>query len=346
MSGLSGKKQWIPALAFLVLLVLPLYALTVVVVVRSDILSSNGSFTDEQFKAMWTFIASGLATCATVLAAILTKSHNDRSLALQAEADSRRELLDMETSRRLGLETTLGGLKVMSPDGKPSPAVVAGGLATIVHLGHALIAMRVLATALDHKEVDSGTAAWVLGAGLLDDDPAVRDEAASLLGEHGSEFTDDAHRGFFAWPDCLTTRWVTNLSRAASLNVVAGLQDLLLSQDRDWWAADWSWVIITFDEAVLNEPDLDTKLAAASAVALLIDFWDDELMWGVLGSRPTSEARDRARALTEVRGYHVLIDTDAIGKWGTNSDWSKPGSSASTAPSAVTGFDPPDDTGA
>jgi hypothetical protein len=330
-NGLLSKAGWVPAAAFLLLLVLPLYALTAIVVLRSDILSFNGSFTEEQFKAMWTFIASGLATCATVLAALLTKSHQDRSLALQAEVDKRQQLLDDETNWRLNLETTLGGLKVMTTEGAPSMAVAAGGLATIVHMGHPLIALRVLATALDNEKVDPQTAAWVLGEGLLAADDAVKEEAAALLNEHSAEFTENEKPGFFSWPNCLTTAWISDLSRSAGQNVVSGLVELLVSQSQTWWTVEWSWVIYTLDEAMQRDRLADTRHVAATAVEAILAYWEDDQVWGLLDSRSASDVRDRAHALTEQYGQ-AYVDLESIRRWGDDPNWSKPRSSTPVPP--------------
>jgi hypothetical protein len=93
--------------AFLLLLVVPLYALTAIVVVRSGILKfDKGGFTQEQFKSMWTFIASGLATCATVLAALLAKSHNERSSPSRPRRRDARRPWSATASRRAGIART------------------------------------------------------------------------------------------------------------------------------------------------------------------------------------------------------------------------------------------------
>ncbi len=342
----ASRTQWILGVAFLVLLVLPLYALTAVVVARSGILRlSGGDLTDEQFKSMWTFIASGLATCATVLAAILTKSHNDRSLALQADAEAHKQLADLqkheidvqkqaledEAADRLKLETVIAGLKLMSSDGKPSKAVTAGGLATLVRLGHPLVAMRVLTAALDgNDEVDADAAAWVLDQGLRGRaTEETREEAAALLYQHASTFTD-IEPGFFHWPSSVDRKWEIDVSPNAGYCILSGLVELLVSRTFEWWDNTWQWSIFTLDEAMRNDSVASSQAGAATLATELLNFVHDTEVLG----RPKSDIANRARDLIEKHGAVEWLDLDSVRRWGTEHTWSKdasPGRAASAS---------------
>ena len=156
-----GRLTW---LAFFLLVVLPLYAIAVGACIRSGLFRFNGaSFNNDQLKAIWTFLAAGLATGATVLGALLTKSHNDRTLAFQSESEHRQEVLAGETNDRLTLDAVTKVLNLIYMDEGYSPkGAIAGGLATLVQLGHPIVAMRVLAAVLRDTAVDYETAAWLI----------------------------------------------------------------------------------------------------------------------------------------------------------------------------------------
>jgi hypothetical protein len=152
------------------LVIAPFLGIASLTIVRSKLLDFDKGLTDEQFKALWTFIGAGLAASATVLGTLLTTSHNKRTLAIQKEADDRKQILENEAAERLKVDTAISGLSLVSQDGKYAPkASIAGGLASLVHLGHPNIAMRVLGAALTDDAVDGDTAAWLLGQILISD---------------------------------------------------------------------------------------------------------------------------------------------------------------------------------
>ena len=65
-------------------MILPIYVIATTLFVRSGLFRLHGgSLTNDQLKAVWTFLAAGLAASATILEALLTKSYNDRNLAAQ-----------------------------------------------------------------------------------------------------------------------------------------------------------------------------------------------------------------------------------------------------------------------
>jgi hypothetical protein len=275
--------------AFFLLVELPLYVIAAVVCIRSGLFRfDDKALTDEQLKSLWTFIGVGLAACATILGALLTKSHNDRTLVLESDANE-----------RLKMDTVVSSLNLICNDGNYAPrAAIAGGLATLVQLGHPIIAMRALAAAVDDDgAVDMGTATWLIGqvltATVTKGTPAdlvdAKQQAASLLLTLASakELTEPA-KGFgeFNWPDAVTAQWPSGLSPNASGNLQYALIELLLSQSKEWWNGDittsHAWVIATFNEAVLlgdERADL-----AASLAEVLLETIDDVWILGRLRS--------------------------------------------------------------
>jgi hypothetical protein len=321
--------RWI-WVAYAVLVALPVYAIAVAMCIRSGIFAADPQpLNDEQFKALWTFVAAALATSATILGALLTKSHNDRTLAIQAEAAARETAMSREVNERLKLETVVGGLQLVSADGKYSPkASIAGGVATLVQLGHPIVAIRTLAALMSEDAVDEETATWLLGQvltttvtkGSAADLRAAKDEAASLLSRHARKFTIPAEPGEFHWPDCVLAQWPRGTSTNGSQNLALALIGVLLSQKRSWWEADatWTWVIYTLDEAFINESNDDVRKMAATFAWTLLEVSDGETVAGVQDAKWSSDLKDRLRGFVDEAAYQSRVD--AIRAWGEGSD--------------------------
>ena len=272
----SNRWVWI---AFFVLVVLPIYAIAVMACIRSGLFKfTEATFNNDQLKAVWTFLAAGLTATVTVLGALLTKSHNDRTLAFQAESASRQQTLEDETAKRLNMDTVINGLNLIAHDDKYAPkAAMAGGMATLVQLGHPIVAMRALAAALqDDEAVDKDTATWLISqvltttntTGTEADLQAAKEEAANLLLRHARTFTiADSDTPDYFWPEAVTTQWPTGLPLNAANNIVRALVEILLSQTKEWWVSgdfSYSWIIFTLDEVVRNERHATVRGGAAT----------------------------------------------------------------------------------
>jgi hypothetical protein len=299
---------------FAVFLVVPLYALAVIVLLKSGLLRSDG-LNDEQYKAMWTFIASGLAATATVLAALLTKSQNDRAAAYLAESDARKTSLETEGLARQRLETVVSSLGLMSNNGAYAPKpVLAGALSTLVELGHPPIASRALSAALDDGAIDTATTAWLLDSMLRSKDATLREEAAAQLSVYAATLTSVPPRTF-DWPHSLTASWPSKLSPNAGRNCIDALIDLLLSKDPDWWRNGWSWIGYTLDEAMLRDEHAITKGNAAVVFIALEPFLSDGWVQGFNDGRKSDDVLERARAIQEEAAGGFRLDD--IAAWGS-----------------------------
>jgi hypothetical protein len=83
---LKGSLPWI---ILAVLLVIPLYAVSAAFAIRSGVFDINKDISSDEYKALWAFIASGIATTATLVGLLLTRAHNQRTLALQKDIENR-----------------------------------------------------------------------------------------------------------------------------------------------------------------------------------------------------------------------------------------------------------------
>ncbi|MEV0283659.1 hypothetical protein AB0H36_05995 [Kribbella sp. NPDC050820] len=287
--------------------IVPLYAILVAVVVRSGLFEFNGSrLTDVQFKGLWAFVGVTVTASAVTLGAWFAKLHNDRTLASTKDADIRRDNLTRESLERQKLDTAVACLGLISKDGiYASNASIAGGLATLVQLGHPIIATRALISALSDSKVDMNTATWVIGkvltteytAGTDDDLAAAKEEAALLLYSCVQNLASEKVAGEFCWPDAVMAQWPKNLSRNASLNLVHSLVELLLSRSKKWWTDGgftYTWVVYTLDEAVTHDENPEPRKLAADVGLLLLDLMPDGCrVSGIRDSRPKSDVRAR-----------------------------------------------------
>jgi hypothetical protein len=243
-----------PWIALSVLLLLPLYVLSTAFAIRSGVLDlGKRNITADEYKAMWAFFASGLATAATIIGLLLTKSHNDRTLAFQSEIENRKLLAGEETDKRLALDSVVKGLELLVADGEYAPkARIAGALGALVHLDHPVIAMRALSAAWDEGAVDNATACWLIGEVLSGDSEQASREASILLRRHASKLPRDTE-GSSEWPLSIRYEWPLNVPADVRGRILLALADMLVSRDREWWGDGYIWAIGLLDEAYRRE---------------------------------------------------------------------------------------------
>jgi len=250
-------KYWLPVV-LTCLIGIPLYALLISVIVRSDLLDFEGKpFSDEQFKALIAFFGVALGTTATALGVFLTKASNDRAQAQQAASLRQAERAEQESEARQKLDTAVQVLGLMKfESGYAAKAVTGGALTTLVHLGHPVIAMRTLQAALADEAVDISTAVWLIDQVLSGDhtvgdrsDLAVsKQDAAELLLSLVDQLPDDARPGYAAWPSCISGRWPPDLDVQTGMNLVFAMLSTLTSRPESWWTSrdlTWLWTIDT-----------------------------------------------------------------------------------------------------
>ena len=271
-SGRDRIKVAAPWLALTVLLLIPLYVLAISFVIRSGIFDmSDKDISNEEFRALWAFIAAGIGTAATIIGFLLTRSHNERTLAFQEDLEARKLASQKETDARLALETVVRSLELMVvSDGNYAPkARIAGSLATLVHLGHPAIAMRTLAVVWEEKRVDVRTATWLISEVLRSGSQVSQKEAAELLFFYAEALTSEVQQPYYAWPDVLIDQWLTDLPLEARLRILAAFVKVVLSQESSWWDSEW-WFFAYLDEVAQKDPD---PTVTDSAVALLRTFF-------------------------------------------------------------------------
>jgi hypothetical protein len=272
---LSRLKAAGPWLAVCLFLLLPIYVISAVVVIRSNIFDlDDGAIGGEEFKALWTFIASGLATAATVIGLLFTKSHNDRTLAFQKESEK-------EGFKRFQLDTVVKGLELVGSGKDYSPkAKIAGGLAAMIHLDQPVVAMRTLSAAWTDKAVDTRTACWLISEVLETGSDASKEEAADLLLRHASDLVSNDLNGVYDWPPAIDREWPLQLPINAKGTILLALISILVSRDRAWWVSasgrHYNWVIATLGEVLSQDNDPATKGTAAYLLRELFDLEDGE----------------------------------------------------------------------
>jgi hypothetical protein len=320
-SGWSDRPKWRWIwVAFFLFVVLPLYAIAATVCIRSNLFRfGRGPLGDAQLKAVWTFLGAGIAAVATMLGALIAKSHNDR-----------KEIIESAANERLRLDTVVSALKLISHDGSYSPkAMTAAGLATLVQLGHPIVAMRALGPAYEDNAVDVSTFTWLISQVLTTDatvgtpkdlDDAKEEAAALLRTRAATDLTSLSVTGRFYWPEAIQTRWPSGLSRNAERSILLSIADLLLSQSKEWWTsggATYTWVIYTLDEAVRNSEHHETKAAAAALGQAFLEVTDQSEIVGLNEVRDKLEVADRMATIS--RDSPNIVEPglrDRIRAWG------------------------------
>jgi hypothetical protein len=240
---------------------LPLYAISAAFAVRSGIFDlSDKNVSAEEYKALWAFLASGFATAITLIGLLLTRSHNER------------------VADQLTLDVAVKGLELIIADGKYSPpARIAGALAALVHLGHPVIAMRVLDAAWDDNAVDTATGCWLIGEVLERGSPTSVQEAARLLRTHASRLCgNEEQMGKYEWPAPIYEDWPKQIPREAKTDILQALFQLLISRERAWWIYGFHWAIVLLYVVIREETDVSIKTPVAKALKILLTSYEDE----------------------------------------------------------------------
>jgi hypothetical protein len=238
-----GKLWW----GVLIVIVLPLFAITIALVLRSHVFALNGkALSSEDVRALYAFMGSGIAAAVTLVGLLFTRSHNKRTLALQKEAET-----------RLALDTVVKSLDLVATSETYAPkAKIAGSLAALVHLNHPIIAMRTLGAAWMDKAIDVPSAIWLINEVFERGSDQSKLEAATLLDVHATELCTDT-RGIFFWPVSVEYTWPMEMRLAARLRLLRAIMTTLLSRSVVWWrnGGRAGWALTLLDEAVQHDPD-------------------------------------------------------------------------------------------
>ncbi len=300
---------WV-SVAFVVLIVLPLYAALVVVSVRTNLLDLNGDeFTDEQYKAVWTFLGVALGTAATIMGAILTKSNNDKNLAEQREGE-----------RRQKLDTAVQALNLIKQDDKyATKAVTAGALATLVHLGHPTIAMQATEVAVSDDAVAPATAVWLIDQVLTGEAGMTsKGDAIALLDTLIPKLTKENPCGIFDFPVSAIAAWPRGLNESGNYWLLDSMMALLVSRDYTWWKSggtSWTWVIYSIDELVAD-PSVSEgpRIGAATYGMRLMSVIGDSWINGPADSRNPADVKKRLHPLVQ-DGSWLGPRWDDVSRW-------------------------------
>lgn len=271
------RRSWLSWSVALLLVALGLLMLSVVV--RSDLWRFWGEpFTADQLRAVFAFLGAALGVVATLVAALLTRANNDRTLVQKEESEQRVLAQAREAQDRQRLDTAISVLSLIKTEEQyAGKAVTGAAITTLVVLGYPVIAMRTLQAALNEQAVDSASAAWVIDHVLGDatahgDGRPSREDAVGLLYDHYRVFTDDTRPGKFEWPRCAAGQWPPGLGQQGGWTLMLAMLRLLTSRPASWWTADdltWSWVIYTLYQ-ITQEPGGDPHLRAEAATYSLL----------------------------------------------------------------------------
>jgi len=291
--------------------IIPLYILSLVIAVRSGLFNfSKGYLKAGESNAIWGFIASGITATVAAIGLLVTSNQNRRS------------------ENRLILDTAVRGIALtQTSDGAyGTNAVVAGALATLVHLDHPVIAMRVLAAAWDDDAVDIGSAVWLINEVLVKGTAASQEEAANLFYVHAPELCGDT-TGEFTTPNSLFQSWLPDLPFPARQALVLGLVKLLISKDKSWWTGGHRWETPIFREIIETDSDWTIRKFAYDVLDILlsdVEDWERNFNYGgkfVTYAQMRETLRAMKDAMESVEGYtalQALLLIDKLKRWVTD----------------------------
>jgi hypothetical protein len=246
----SSVTSWVvPAMwAVLGLLLLSLIALAVLLLFKLNVFSSKELETD-QFKSLWTFLGVALGAVVTLIGTLLTEQHNRRTDAQTREAAQREALerekqdaLAKQAEERLTLDTITRTLELIATDGQyAEPSQIAGAIATMMELGKATIALRVLGKLWAGEKVDTSTAVWLIDRILKQASTPTNEgdqvQAATLLALNASKLfptKNDQDQDWYEWPTMLDSSWPSYLPflarNAIQVTAIRALQGVRLSE--------------------------------------------------------------------------------------------------------------------
>lgn len=286
----SSRKvpDWlVPALwAALGCLLLALIGVAVfLLVVKMDFFSSK-ELTDEQAKAVWTFVGVSLGAVVTLIGTLLAEQHNRRTAALEREAE-----------KRLTLDTVGKLLELLTENGEYArPARVGGAIATMVELEGGAVALRVLGDLWAARAVDTSTVVWLIERVLNEDRPD--DEqvlAATLLTLNATALVPaqgDKEQAWYSWPT-LPQPWPTGLPAGARDALLLLAPKVLLARERTYWDQWGNLSPVLMLTGALEDPDY--RESAAAILAALIDCGALEASGVALDESSVEQLRELAR---------------------------------------------------
>jgi hypothetical protein len=212
---------------------------------------------DNALKAMWGFAGGAVAAGVTLTGLWFTRAQADR------------------TDQRLALDTTVNSLKLLAAgegEGYAPHGVVAGAIATLVHLHHPVIAMRALGACWNDGAVDVPSATWLISEIFVLGDEQAQLEAAAMLDAHAHELCADTP-GTFSWPAAIEYSWPRMAPLPARLRVLRAVLRVLPSKDRSWWRDGGrdGWAAWLLREAMRHDDDPHIREHAALYIETLLE---------------------------------------------------------------------------
>ncbi len=280
-----------------------------------SLLRSLGVTSRPLLEPTLVFFASVLGTTASIAGIWIAKQHDDR------------------TDARLTLETVTTGLNLIGQGSGYAPsAQVAGALATLIHLGQPVIAIRSLRAAWLDQAVDAGTATWLIGEVLDSGRDESQREAAQLLCSQASVLCGpirDSDGAFdIHWPYRLYERWPFQLPLDARMDVLSTLIAMLLSKPYvSWRETGYNWIIALLDDALTKDrdPSLCAEVGHLQRILLRTIPKTRDINWGsgwksVDGMRHRADsavAKAKAEGEPATRLTKIPKMEARLGKWAT-----------------------------
>jgi hypothetical protein len=295
------------------LILLPLYFLAGTLIVRSGLLNYHGGNLDpRQFSAVWALIGTLFASGISLLGIVATHLHQQRTHQLAEE-----------TEKRLQLDSVAKGLELLSDgNGYSSKATVAGGLATVVRLGQASVAITVLRTVWRDNAVDPSIACWITDRVIESGNPSDIIVASTIMFENSKQLVQRSEDGglIIVLPDSIDDNWDPCWPQTAKTSMVGALARAQMAVPPEAWVGGNPVILRSLLKAS-EDPDTYIATTAAKVLKAFVPTAEELApLFGTDRDHAMSEAAARYPKLTETangRDYFPRITTfiEEIQRW-------------------------------
>jgi hypothetical protein len=263
---------WIAIGTLLAIVLGGVLAVGVSVALRSHLFDWNAPIGSKELTALWSFVGAGIGAAVALLVAVFTWSYNNRTNELAKEAESRQRAAE----ERMRHEAVAGFLSVLTTDaGHPAgPAQTVGTVHALKGLGHSSLALAIVETTVQRKDLDGHAAARLISLFLDESSEDEKKTAAGLLRDVAGDLADTLPRTF-EWPDAVYRSWRQDLPSDARIDIIVALGTLLASRNRSWWEGGLSWAVHLLLDALSSDPDSNLRGGAAELLKVILESFND-----------------------------------------------------------------------
>jgi hypothetical protein len=189
-----------------------------------------GAPSDPGAPAIW-------AALVALIGAIWTGIVTAVGLAVKSSLDHRTHVLQVESERRLKVETALKIIEIMTAENLSGSALRdrrEGAISSLLAIGQPTLALGYIGRYVEDGSLSPASAAAALDAALKSGEPDTVLEAAHVLRSISPYLPREQGDGFF-FPTCAYPQWPKHLPHAAKIEIARALYLCMTSRSVEEW---------------------------------------------------------------------------------------------------------------